>query len=310
MQGNESDKQFVDVFKKYIGGDETLTRALLDKKLKEANNKWLERMKGLKYKAFLELLDECCTIYSNVEKDEEIRNIGKITNQRIEGTRYYRDLLMGSRIFIFDSNLSPPTEDEIEKNHNNETPISLPFKTCTFEMVGKTCFSSAPNRRVLCVLLHETSVGSFEGAELYIDDKPDGKCSPGWAQFYEEDALIYARIVDSALKRCKLGIEKVNERLRVGKGKNRELVRIKEVVRISPKGLKKEDYERPLLGRSIDWSHQWEVMGHWRKSATIGKDQAGNYCVEGFTWIVPHTRGPENKPLVKKQRLLSDSGVI
>lgn len=56
--------------------------------------------------------------------------------------------------------------------------------------------------------------------------------------------------------------------------------------------------------RNIDWSHRWEVRGHWRKCATIGKDREGKYGVKGFTWVSSHERGPEDAPLIKKTRII------
>lgn len=46
-------------------------------------------------------------------------------------------------------------------------------------------------------------------------------------------------------------------------------------------------------GGYVEWSHRWIVSGHWRNQA----------CGEGhterrLTWVAPHVKGPEDKPLV------------
>jgi len=58
---------------------------------------------------------------------------------------------------------------------------------------------------------------------------------------------------------------------------------------------------------AVNWSHRWEVRGHWRRVAGIGKDRDGNYLVKGFTWVSACTKGPEEKAVVKKLRLVSQA---
>lgn len=78
---------------------------------------------------------------------------------------------------------------------------------------------------------------------------------------------------------------------------------INQIVRIVPKNLKEKTL--PLTqGAEIDWSHRWEVRGHWRKIELLGKDRSGEYCVNGFTWVKDHIRGPEHLPIVKKTRVV------
>ncbi len=105
-------------------------------------------------------------------------------------------------------------------------------------------------------------------------------------------------------KEVRMGSERVNERIKVGSGKDKRLVKIKQVVHVA---LHRKDSVLPKTtpqGREIDWSHRWEVMGHWRKVGGIGKDPTGLYGIKGFTWVTPHERGPENKPVVKKVRVI------
>jgi len=103
---------------------------------------------------------------------------------------------------------------------------------------------------------------------------------------------------------CAFANEKIKAiRARVGSGKDRTAVKINRVVRVMLKGECKE-YQR-AAGRKIVWSHKWEVMGHWRVTAGLGKDRDGNYTVRGMTWVTPHTKG--KGALVKKTRVVVDS---
>ncbi len=47
--------------------------------------------------------------------------------------------------------------------------------------------------------------------------------------------------------------------------------------------------------RSIDWSHRWVVRGHWRNQ---WHPNSKRYAP---VWVMPHVKGPEDKPLIVKQ---------
>lgn len=96
------------------------------------------------------------------------------------------------------------------------------------------------------------------------------------------------------------GTARTNIRAKVKSNGQTYFHKIKHVVYL---GLKKE-YNRvaSVQGESVDWSHRWEVRGHWRKVRGIGKDREGNYTVKGFAWVVPHIKGPDALPVIKKVR--------
>lgn len=108
-------------------------------------------------------------------------------------------------------------------------------------------------------------------------------------------------------KKGQLGTERVNERFRTGEGKDRRLVKIKDIVHVRLR--RKESVKSTGVSEpsNIEWSHRWEVMGHWRKVNGIGKDDRNRYHVQGYTWVKSHTKGPEDKEIVKKTRLVLDS---
>jgi hypothetical protein len=76
---------------------------------------------------------------------------------------------------------------------------------------------------------------------------------------------------------------------------------IRRIVRIVPKKLR--DSITPTMSRGqIDFSHRWEVRGHWRRVSGIGKDRNGDYLIRGLTWVMDCVKGPEEKPVIKKIR--------
>ena len=50
---------------------------------------------------------------------------------------------------------------------------------------------------------------------------------------------------------------------------------------------------------SVEWSHSWLVRGHWRNQPYKNSD--GSVRHEQI-WIAPYVKGPEDKPLVLKDR--------
>jgi hypothetical protein len=90
-------------------------------------------------------------------------------------------------------------------------------------------------------------------------------------------------------------------KLKLGKKKNN--FKIKNFTHVSTKRYEKE--HTSFLGRSINWSHGFWVSGHWRKlkESKLGKDRNGEYKVNGYTWVVPHTRKDE-LGVVEKTRVI------
>lgn len=74
---------------------------------------------------------------------------------------------------------------------------------------------------------------------------------------------------------------------------------IRNIVYVLPKQ-NKESYVPK--GIKIDWSHRWEVRGHWRSTTGLGKNQYGDYSEYGRTWVRDFIKGPEELPIVVKPR--------
>lgn len=70
-----------------------------------------------------------------------------------------------------------------------------------------------------------------------------------------------------------------------------------------PREVQIKNYQE-LTGNHIDFSHRFEVMGHWRRCNRIGLDQYGNRTEIGRTWVNQFVKGPEDKPLIKKTRAI------
>lgn len=60
--------------------------------------------------------------------------------------------------------------------------------------------------------------------------------------------------------------------------------------------------DRAVAGEGVDWKHSWEVIGHWRKCSSVGKDRQGAYNQFGRTWVNPCVKGQGD--LIKKIRVV------
>lgn len=104
------------------------------------------------------------------------------------------------------------------------------------------------------------------------------------------------------LKTQKMGIEQVRQNVKLGTGKEKRMHRIRKIIHVSSK---KYISTYVPTGRTVNWSHRWEVRGTWVSlPGGLGKDRDGNYCVKDWTWRVHHTKGPDHLPLVKKTRIV------
>lgn len=104
------------------------------------------------------------------------------------------------------------------------------------------------------------------------------------------------------LSREQTGLKNVREAVKIGSSENKRVHRIKNIIYVCPK----RDVADPLIfgSKQIDWTHRFMVRGHWRRLETgLGKDRGGNYCINGFTWVTEHERGPEELPLIHKTRM-------
>lgn len=226
-----------------------------------------------------------------------------------------RAALEKTRLFLFDD---IPLPAGIMSGPGDDFPdwnglLDLPFESCAFECadIGKSAISlnTMTKMAAFCVIVSELSpdryqflflVYSFEtndGGAIVIEDgtpiieeRPDSPALRGMIKFFLE------RMAES-----KIGTEKTKERVRIGKGKERRIHKIREIIRVISKTNVKKSV--PLYSKTIDWSHRWEVRGHWRETAGVGKNRYGEYCVKGFTWVNPFLKGPDDKAFIAKKRI-------
>jgi hypothetical protein len=225
----------------------------------------------------------------------------------------YETLFPLARIFSFDKAvIGVMSEGDTETT--DVSMLDLPFQTCSFELVNGTINTEleVDNRgtrtmmSLECAVVHELEPRKYLMWYLSRNPIDATKLNVNFSAHLEDgdgnEMLGFLNdVFIKPLHTSKIGTQKLNEKVKIGYGNNRRVARFNTVVHVVPtKTIPKEI--TPLGNVQIDWSHRWEVRGHWRTIDRIGKDRDGNYCVSNFTWVSEYIKGPENKPVIKKQR--------
>lgn len=127
-------------------------------------------------------------------------------------------------------------------------------------------------------------------------------CGPGQQP---SDTFKKIQSAFASLSKKHLASEKVNYQIGLRTPSGKHSVRIREVIHVTDKKILTP---RGPYGGPISHTHRWEVGGHWRTISGVGKDRQGSYGMNGATWVIPHVKGPECKPLIKKQRVVHRTG--
>lgn len=251
---------------------------------------------------------------------------------RESSRKEFLQLIKSANFIAIDSDyLMGITERILENNHLtgeliisdpsvSDLPISPPFKLQWVELSYRSGGSWAPSINyegsiltILGMMINETSpdvydVYTFENAKnsagtfnTFSLTRNVLGTKPGDTNLQ----MVFASWM-KAINNGALGIEEGEDVVMLPKenakkpGKNKPH-QIRRIVRIVPKNLKSKTDPIMTKGK-IDFSHRWEVRGHWRKVNGIGKDRDGNYGINGLTWVNNFTKGPEDLPLVTKVR--------
>lgn len=233
--------------------------------------------------------------------------------------------LVKNQPFIFSPTSDYQTKEIIDRSEEMGGHIDAPFTVFSYEISGNVPITFSPeeeiiktgiNVRTWCVVVIETAPTVYEIFSLIQTVAVSS--STRWTILHFPHTLnsvskkqynIMLSLTEKYLTRVskeKAGVQKVKEKLKIGVGKSKHFSTIKKVIHITPK--KNISHHTHSEGniRDINWTHRWSVRGHWMKTKGVGKDREGNYCVEGFTWRNAHIKGPEEMPLVKKQRLVQN----
>lgn len=266
------------------------------------NEENLIRSSDLLFKKYL-------NIYSKITDNLNLN----LDHKEIESHKSYSGILEKTMSFVVATGIGGRNfvpQEETDKI-SSETVLDLPYKSVHIEpiegvigRIGTKEQIQNNNHIVHSFMVHEKSPGDYLFCVL-MNGKYLRYISKGEPLY--KLLLHYSLSFISKIKEFNVGTVDVGETVLIRTHKQKIKHKINYIIFVSLR--KWETDKQKYLGKNVDYSHRFCVRGHWRKCSFIGKDREGNYTVTGFTWITPHIRGPEDKPLINnKLRIVSKTG--
>lgn len=193
-----------------------------------------------------------------------------------------------NNIFIFN--------DTLPDRQCPEADIDSPFEVYSFETFGDKYLTHGGGIEVSCLMCVETSPKEVSFFVFGIDTETRSKHVVDVSHHKEMMGPVVASIL-SEISSGKLGVERKRLKFKL---KNKKFHKINKVIHIG----NKKSMAAASKHCIIDWSHRFEVRGHWRAVKGIGKDRSGDIINNGYTWVNSFIKGGKDLPLVKKVRII------
>lgn len=252
------------------------------------------------------------------------------TKSRPESADYLRTVLSDAHLFLLGGEL----EAVDLSNRTGLEPLDLPFRTCVFEcfddrtMDVQVIGAAYDEIRFDFIGAHEYSPQSYFYFGFGCTTKNSQKSPPRFFFCYDDYSSLPGHKPENIAKSFNLS-KIMRVRLNISLDLlNRKSSAVGRVIALRPKlkvkiqGIKhfikfkpitiirsKEPtsyFETEVFSKKIDWSHRWEVRGHWRRIDGLGKNRDGEYLIQNFTWVKSHIKGPEDAVLIKTTRIIQD----
>ena len=187
---------------------------------------------------------------------------------------------------------------------------ALPFELCSIELEGDGMIYCAGLGKgdfwIASFIIKEIAPGKYHFYMLGSLDgiKLDVVCFTDSGILY--DNLI--RITHNFIARLateQTGICKCNEKVKLKKSKTslKNNYKIKEYLYVTRNV---NNTKTSGNGHPINFTHSFEVRGHWRKIKGTGVNRSGDRTVENATWIRAYIKGDLTQPAVVKTRVVHD----
>jgi hypothetical protein len=200
--------------------------------------------------------------------------------------------------------------------------LDLPFECCAFEAISdegivlaaedykdsEDIVGKLRSIEIRSLVVRETAPREYSAIGMLRTTSANGTQFDhirSWDRLGSEQKAVFAflRRFLEEMAHGEVGYEKVREKVKIGRGNEKRHMTIRQVVRVMSR--KEKESAKPAFSREIEWSHRFRVRGHWRKIVGLGKDREGRYSVSNFTWVSDFVKGPEDKPLIEKVRVVA-----
>lgn len=228
-----------------------------------------------------------------------------------------KEMILKSNIILIDSALEKEMSIEpMVVHHHENPPLDLPFRLCWFEMTNSEpeFFNGkgVVERRVGAIIAYEAAFNlyCFMCYEVYPTRQISflttaTEDTVRLRQYFEAKEWVRKACAVLNKESTEVGQDKILMQVtKTGRFSGNTKVRMANVpITIA---VPRQAARRTYVGSNqLDFSHRFEVRGHWRKTTgSIGKNREGEYVVQGYTWVKAHVKGPEDKPVIKKTRII------
>jgi hypothetical protein len=196
-----------------------------------------------------------------------------------------------------------------------ELPIDIPFQTFSLEPADDwhslyTVRDNNSMENMQMIVVHEESPTRLITFASYNKLRNDGS----FEEYVKKSILTFTdddkpSNVDSVYAPISIYLAKLNNRTANFKFTARTKCRFngkKETIKIKANAIyidpSKRCSDTQFFNQNIEWSHSWEVRGHWRSFKGTGKNRQGEKNVDGWTWVKPHKKG--DGELLQKNRVV------
>ena len=225
------------------------------------------------------------------------------------GQTMFDEYVREGHLFLFS-----PRKEEVNWDQawtdQEEEPLDLPFPVTAIEVAGGWITSPAPGDKIqvhIGLIIAQESAPKEYNFLHYSSVNGQMVVSCVMKKTEPEEWASFNGLLKEFLKRLaqeKTGVESRPNKIKIGSGKSKEFWRPKPITHVTP--VKYISEVKAVGGGVVDWTHRWEVRGHWRSVSGIGKDRDGNYNQSGWTWVKNHVKGPEKAPLIKKTYIVKE----
>lgn len=185
---------------------------------------------------------------------------------------------------------------------------ALPFELCSIELEGDGMIYCAGLGKgdfwIAGFIIKELAPGKYH---FYILGSLDGVQLD--LVCFTDSGILYDNLIGithnfiSRLATEQTGICKCNTKVKLKKFKNglRNDYKIKEYLYVTKNV---NDSKTSGNGHPINFTHSFEVRGHWRKIKGAGLNRTGERIIENATWIRAYIKGDLTQPAVVKTRIV------
>ena len=210
--------------------------------------------------------------------------------------------------------------DDASEEENDPKSFSAPFKVWSAEIFGDDHYITIPKADdpigvyVISFMAVESSDTHSMFYFMYV------KVTNGLSS-YKKVAITDTLdgVAKSMLERMNsskevFGNENARHRIRLGSGKDKRIVTIRNIIYVKPKK-QKTLIDVGNAPRVIEWKQRWWVRGSWHyfwldkdsriaDESRIGKCREGCYCQTGRTWHREHQKGGSELLSMNKVRIV------